>query len=118
MLGFFSDGIKAFYDDLASSGLAENLLIMQWSEFGRRPDENASGGTDHGTAGHMFIVGDAVRGGLYGGQPSLEATDVDFGQMRFTTDFRRVYATILDRWLGLEHDSVLGAKFAPLDLLH
>ena len=65
----------------------------------------------------MFVIGDSVRGGLYGGQPSLEPTDLDFGQMRSTTDFRRVYATVLDRWLGVEHQLVLGEKFEPIGFL-
>jgi uncharacterized protein (DUF1501 family) len=117
LLSYFSKGIKAFYDDLRESGLAENLLILQWSEFGRRPDENSSAGTDHGTAGHLFIIGDPVQGGLYGDQPSLAAADLDFGQMRFGVDFRRVYATILDRWLEVDSRLILNATFENLGFL-
>jgi uncharacterized protein (DUF1501 family) len=112
LLGFFSDGVKAFYDDMAEHGLADQTLVMQWSEFGRRPEENNSVGTDHGTASTMFVIGDAVRGGLYGEQPSLAAADLDTaGNMKFKVDFRSVYATVLDGWLGADSKSVLGAQF-------
>lgn len=115
-LGYFSQTVKAFYDDLSQNGLGKNLVMMQWSEFGRRLSENGSEGTDHGTAAPMFVIGDPVRGGLYGRAPSLAASDLDFGQMRFTTDFREVYATMLDRWLGMESSLVLGEKYEGLGL--
>ncbi|HLG16098.1 MAG TPA: DUF1501 domain-containing protein [Blastocatellia bacterium] len=118
LLKWFSEGVRAFYDDLAEHGIAEDVLIMEWSEFGRRPGENASFGTDHGTVGQMFIIGDAVRGGLHGEQPSLAASALDpAGNPMFTVDFREVYATILDRWLGVDSRAVLGAQFPPLDFL-
>src|SRR5262249_53690804 len=108
LLGNFSKGVKAFYDDMAAHGLADKLLMMSWSEFGRRPNENASRGTDHGTASPQFVIGDPVHSGLYGEQPSL--TDLDSaGNMKVKVDFRSIYATILDKWLGSDSQSVLGA---------
>lgn len=115
--------IKAFYDDLAtittSAGVAQDrVMILAYSEFGRRVQEN-NGGTDHGTAGLAFCVGKAVKGGLYGGYPDLGNLDNN-GNMRFTTDFRSLYATVLDRWLGLATsttDSLLGSTYTRLGLL-
>src|ERR1051325_1144645 len=104
---------------MAGHGLADNVVVMTWTEVGRRPNENASHGTDHGTSNVMFIVGNPVRGGkLYGQQPSLEATALDSGgNMRFTLDFRAVYATILDRWLGADSRSILGASYENVGFL-
>jgi uncharacterized protein (DUF1501 family) len=115
-----SEAIKLFYDDMKEHGLNENCLLMTYSEFGRRPYENASMGTDHGAAGNLLVVGDAVKGGdLYGLQPSLAASDFDAGgNLRFTTDFRSVYATLLDRWLAeIESERILGARFPHLGFL-
>jgi uncharacterized protein (DUF1501 family) len=118
LLRWFSDAVKTFYDDLANHGLADNVVMMQWSEFGRRPNENASFGTDHGTAAPLFVIGNPVRGGLYGQQPSLAATELDAaGNMKFTVDFRSVYATLLDRWLGVDSRSVLGGAFENVGFL-
>jgi uncharacterized protein (DUF1501 family) len=112
LLQYFSDGVKAFYDDMIEHELADKVMIMQWSEFGRRPNENNSLGTDHGTSSSLFIIGNPVAGGLYGQQPSLEATALDeAGNMKFTVDFRSVYATVIDRWLGGDSREVLGASF-------
>src|SRR6185295_14807104 len=103
LLGWFSDAVKSFYDDMASHGLADNVVKMQWSEFGRRPNENASFGTDHGTAAPLFVIGNPVRGGFYGEQPSLAATELDLaGNVKFKVDFREVYATVLEKWLGAD----------------
>ena len=115
--------IKAFYDDLATittaSGLAQDrVMILAYSEFGRRVQEN-NGGTDHGTAGLSFCVGKAVKGGLYGGYPDLGNLDGN-GNMKFTTDFRSLYATVLDRWLGqatATTNTLLGATYPRLTFL-
>jgi len=115
--------IKAFYDDLATistaSGTAQDrVMILGYSEFGRRVQEN-DGGTDHGTAGLSFCVGRAVKGGIYGGYPDLGNLDGN-GNMRFTTDFRSLYATVLDRWLGQATsatDSLLGSSYPRLGFL-
>ena len=118
LLKWFSDAVKSFYDDMAQHGLADNVVMMQWSEFGRRPNENASFGTDHGTAAPLFVIGNPVRGGLYGQQPSLAATELDpAGNMKFTVDFRLVYATILDRWLGVDSRTILGGQFENVGFL-
>jgi uncharacterized protein (DUF1501 family) len=112
LLKWFSDGVRSFYDDMAQHGLADNVVMIEWSEFGRRPNENASFGTDHGTAAPLLVIGNPVRGGLYGEQPSLAATDLDSaGNMKFTVDFRSVYATLLDKWLGVDSKAVLGGAF-------
>jgi uncharacterized protein (DUF1501 family) len=118
LLKWFSEAVKLFHDDLTEHGLADDVLIMQWSEFGRRPGENASLGTDHGTASPIFIMGNPVRGGLYGEQPSLAATELDqAGNVKFKVDFREVYATILDRWLGADSKVVLGDQYSNLGFL-
>lgn len=109
LLGELGDALAAFYADLASYGKDGDVLTMTWSEFGRRAAENASEGTDHGTAAPMFLLGGGVSGGLYGKPVSL--TDLDNGNLKFTTDFRSVYATVLDRWVGVPADEILGAHF-------
>lgn len=116
LLAQVSQSIKAFYDDMAAHNLADNVVMMTWSEFGRRPNENASRGTDHGTASVQFVVGNPVHGGVYGTQPSL--TDLDSaGNMKFKVDFRAVYATILDKWLSADSRSILGGQFEDVGFL-
>jgi uncharacterized protein (DUF1501 family) len=118
LMRWFSQAVKLFYDDLAEHGLADDTVIMEWSEFGRRPGENASLGTDHGSSAPLFVVGNPVRGGLYGEPPSLAATALDAaGNPTFTVDFRAVYATLLDRWLGADSKTILGAQFENLGFL-
>jgi uncharacterized protein (DUF1501 family) len=118
LLKWFSEGAKALYDDAAEHGLADNVLMMNWSEFGRRPNENGSLGTDHGTAAPMFIVGSPVLGGLYGEQPSLAAIDRDLeGNMKFKVDFRSVYSTVLEQWLGADAQQILGGTFDNVGFL-
>lgn len=118
LLKWFSEAVKLFYDDLTEHNLADNTVIMQWSEFGRRPGENASLGTDHGTAAPLFVIGNPVQGGLYGEQPSLAATALDgAGNPKYRIDFREVYATILDRWLGTDATAVLGASYPNVGFL-
>jgi len=107
-----SDGLAAFQADLDGMGASENVLTLAFSEFGRRVHENANGGTDHGTASEMFLLGKSVKGGLYGAYPSL--TDLDQGDLKYTTDFRAVYATVLDRWLGTNSEAVLGKRYEDL----
>jgi uncharacterized protein (DUF1501 family) len=91
----------------------DRTLILTYSEFGRRPRENQSGGTDHGTAGMLFAFGPHVRGGVHGEAPSLRALD-DGGNLRHTTDFRRVYASVLERWWQLPSERVLQRRFEPV----
>lgn len=112
LLEYFSDGVKAFYDDMIEHELADKVLLLQWSEFGRRPNQNNSLGTDHGTASSLFIIGNPVAGGLYGEQPSLDALALDeAGNLKFTVDFRSVYATVIDGWLGGDSEQVLGSRY-------
>jgi uncharacterized protein (DUF1501 family) len=108
--------VCAFYKDLKRCGSADRVLTFTFSEFGRRVPENYSGGTDHGLAQPMFLFGPAVRAGVHGKQPSL--TDLDEnGNLRVQIDFRQVYAAILERWLGVPSEPILGGKFRPLDCL-
>ncbi len=116
LLGDFARSIRAFLDDLAAAKLADGVLLMAFSEFGRRPTENGSLGTDHGTAGPVILAGSKAKAGLIGETPRLgELVD---GDLRWSIDFRRVYATLLDRWLGLPAEAVLGQRFEPLSMLH
>ena len=91
------------------------MVTVVYSEFGRRVAANASGGTDHGTAAPVLVAGPRVRGGFYGAEPNL--ADLDQGDIRFTTDFRSVYATVLEGVLGVDSKVGLGARFAPLGFL-
>ena len=115
LLSDLSRSLKAFLDDLAADSLADRVLILAFSEFGRRVSENASAGTDHGAAGPVFLAGPSVKLGLIGPYPSL--TDLDDGDLKHHTDFRRVYASVLDQWLGIPSSPILGAHFHPLPLL-
>ncbi len=110
------ESLKAFLDDLAASRLADRVVVMVFSEFGRRVQENGSIGTDHGTAGPVLLAGPCVRPGLVGTYPSL--MDLADGDLKMTVDFRRVYATILQTWLGLSAKEALGGTFEPLPLFH
>ncbi len=110
-----NEAISAFQADIDAHGHGDDVLIMVWTEFGRRPQENAQAGTDHGSAVPMFLIGNAVNGGFHGEPPSL--TNLDNGNLRFTTDFRSVYATILEGWLQAPAADILGAQFPQLDLL-
>ena len=110
LLQQLAEGLAAFYTDLEAHNSADNVVVMTWSEFGRRVEENASQGTDHGTAAPLFVLGSAVQGGVYGEPPDLTHLDAN-GNLVFTTDFRSVYATVLDRWLGAPASAVLGGDF-------
>jgi uncharacterized protein (DUF1501 family) len=110
-----SDSITAFFRDLSARGHRDRLLIMTFSEFGRRARENGSRGTDHGSGAPMFLVGGRVRSGVVGEHPSLG--QLDDGNLRHHTDFRQVYATVLDRWLGVPSRQVLGQEFTHTDVL-
>ncbi len=113
LLGLLGNGLLAFFNDLAAHGNDKRVLAMTFSEFGRRVTQNSSNGTDHGTAMPVFIAGGSVRGGIYGDHPSL--TDLDRGgNLKFGTDFRAVYATVIQRWLGRDPSTVLDGTFAPL----
>lgn len=115
LLAQFSDAMGAFYEDLAAHGNERRVLTLTFSEFGRRIEENGSRGTDHGEASPLFLIGGAVKGGLYGTLPDLGSTNM--GNLRYTIDFRSVYATVLERWLGRPSTTVLGGAFAKLPVL-
>jgi uncharacterized protein (DUF1501 family) len=115
LLEQLAESVAALVDDLARDRLLDRVLLMTFSDFGRTLRENGRHGTDHGTAAPLFLAGGALRPGLVGAHPSL--TDLDGGEMRVHTDFRRVYASLLDHWLGIDSQAVLGAKFAPLPIL-
>ena len=116
LLQTFADGIIAFYNDLVAHGKADNVVIMTWSEFGRRVEENGSQGTDHGTAAPLFILGNPVSKGIFGEPPSLSSLDQN-GNLKYTVDFRSVYATVLDRWMGAASKDVLGGSFSSQNFL-
>ena len=105
LLMYTADALRGFIDDVKRLGRGDDVAVMIFTEFGRRVEENGSLGTDHGTATPMFIVGKGVKGGLYGRHPSL--TDLDDGNLKMTTDFRRVYATMIDEWLGCSQTSTI-----------
>jgi uncharacterized protein (DUF1501 family) len=115
LLAELSNAMKAFYDDLGAHGNDKRTLTMTFSEFGRRVAENASRGTDHGEAAPVFLVGGGVKGGLYGTHPSMDA--LDNGDIKFTTDFRSVYATVIEKWFGRPSTGIIAGSFPTLPVL-
>jgi uncharacterized protein (DUF1501 family) len=116
LLRELGDSVKAFVEDMKAQGNMERVLLMTFSEFGRRVSENANGGTDHGAAAPMFIVGSKVKAGFLGRQPSLAPADLSQGDLKYTTDFRSVYAAVLEGWLQTRSEPILGRKFEPLQI--
>jgi uncharacterized protein (DUF1501 family) len=110
----FSSAVKAFMDDLGAAKLADRVTVLAFSEFGRRVQENGSAGTDHGTAGPVFLAGPGVKAGLVGTTPSL--MDLQDGDLKVGLDFRRIYASVLEDWLGLPSETALSGKFEHLPL--
>jgi uncharacterized protein (DUF1501 family) len=117
LMGTLNDGLLAFYTDLQNQGLLSDTLILQFSEFGRRISENGSQGTDHGAGGLMLAIGGAVRGGIYGTAanlnpaPSNPTLENNGGDVRYETDFRSVYARVIESWLGASSIAILGADY-------
>ena len=117
LMNTLNGAVTAFYTDLSNQGLLDDTLLIQFSEFGRRISENGSAGTDHGAAGLMLAMGGGVRGGLYGTAADLRAApdnptlENNGNDVRHETDFRSVYATVIDRWLGADSRAVLGQDF-------
>lgn len=109
------DSLNAFQKDISAQGNGGKVLTMMFSEFGRRVAQNGSGGTDHGTAAPMFLVGDMVKPGLLGTHPSL--TKLDGGDLIYNTDFRQVYATVLNDWMGADDKAILGKTYTKADVL-
>jgi uncharacterized protein (DUF1501 family) len=116
LLNRLSGALKAFLDDLATAKLAERVTVLVFSEFGRTVKENGSGGTDHGTAGPVFLAGPSIKAGIVGTMPKLLDPDPKHGDLRVVTDFRQVYATALESWLGLPAKAALGGSFKQLPL--
>jgi uncharacterized protein (DUF1501 family) len=115
LLGQIANAVAGFFAQLQQGNNADRVLVMTYSEFGRRVRENGSRGTDHGAASCLFVVGPGVKGGPVGAHPKLD--DLADGDLKFHTDFRQVYATLLDGWLGCDSRAVLGSKFDPVPLL-
>ncbi len=115
LLESLGKGLGAFVKDIKDKGLQDKVLVMTFSEFGRRVAENASSGTDHGTAAPMLLIGRAVSPGVHGIHPSL--TDLDQGDLKYQIDFRSVYATVLGQWMGVRSDPILGGHFSTMDIL-
>jgi uncharacterized protein (DUF1501 family) len=117
LMASLNDGLLAFYNDLINQGLLSQSLILQFSEFGRRITENGSGGTDHGAASTLFAIGGSVRGGIFGIAPNLNpdpnnpTLENNGGDVHYETDFRSVYARVIDNWLGGDSVAVLGGDY-------
>ena len=116
LMGYLDTALSSFYQDLAGHGMSDRVLVATWSEFGRRPKENASAGTDHGTAAPVFLIGDSVKGGLIGSQPSLTKLEAS-GNLGYDVDFRSVYQEILDSHLGVDSKEVFTESFEKLSVL-
>ena len=111
-----SEGVACFFDDLREHGVGDNMIMLMFSEFGRRTHDNGSG-TDHGAAGAVFVLGEPVKGGQYGEYPSLEARDLEQGDVVPNHDFRGVYSTILEDWLRLDAKPIVEGSFEKLSYL-
>jgi len=115
LMGYLDSAVSGFFKNLAGSAQEGRVVLAAYSEFGRRVAANGSDGTDHGTAAPVFVVGPKVKGGFYGDEPSL--TDLDNGDLKFTTDFRSVYATLLQEVIGVDAKASLGKSFTPVPFL-
>lgn len=115
LLKELSDGLAAFYSDLEAHNVHDEVLVLVFSEFGRRVAENGARGTDHGTAAPMFVLGSGVKGGIYGEHPDFG--NLDNGDLKYKIDFRNVYATILDRWMKADSREILFHKFDDLGFI-
>ena len=117
LLKTYSEAMEVFVKDLEASDSFKDTLILTFSEFGRRVQQNAASGTDHGAANNLFIIGkDLNKPGIYNDSPDLSNLDNN-GDLKYTIDFRSVYATLLDQWLGASHSKVLGSSFETLDFI-
>jgi uncharacterized protein (DUF1501 family) len=114
--------IDAFMQELRAHNAADDMIMLLWSEFGRRVKENGSG-TDHGAGGVALVIGERVKGGMYGAYPSLRTADLTrqregmFGNLRYSYDFRGLYATLIERWFGLDAAEIVGGRFEQLALV-
>ena len=115
LLQQLADALVAFRQAMQQVGRWEQVLVMTYSEFGRRPAENSSRGTDHGTSAPHFVLGGKVKGGLYGRQPSLQ--DLEKGDLKFNVDYRSLYTTIGRRWWGLKAEFLDGKPYPMIDFI-
>ena len=111
-----SRAVADFYEDLQQHNAGHNVMLLIFTEFGRRVHDNGSG-TDHGSGGHAFVVGEAVKGGLYAEYPSLEENKLLEGDLHFNNDFRGLYSTILEKWMGLDAKPIVNGTFEQLDFI-
>ena len=111
-----SAAVRDFQSDLVASDAADNMTLLVFTEFGRRVRDNGSG-TDHGSGGIAFVVGENVKGGIYGEYPSLEESKLLEGDLHFNNDFRGLYSTLLEKWIGLDAKSVVGGAFEQMDFI-
>jgi uncharacterized protein (DUF1501 family) len=114
LMNTLNQGVGAFWADLKQQNNADRVVMMTFSEFGRRVETNASGGTDHGAAAPMFVIGPSLKAGIYARHPSL--TDLDQGDLKYAVDFRNVYATVLQNWLDAPSKPILGDQFKTIDM--
>ena len=108
-----SNAIADFYADLSEHGASDNVTLLVFTEFGRRVHDNGSG-TDHGSGGVAFVIGDAVKGGLYGEYPSLAPDKLLEGDLHYNNDFRSLYSTLADKWMGLDPNAIVGGSFEQM----
>jgi uncharacterized protein (DUF1501 family) len=111
-----SEGIDAFFQDLRAHDAADDVLMLVWSEFGRRVKDNGAG-TDHGAGSVAFILGEHVTGGMYGEYPSLKREDLTLGNLKYNVDFRSTYATILDRWMKIDAQPIVNGNFEEFAII-
>jgi uncharacterized protein (DUF1501 family) len=116
LLDELADGLASLKSALVEINRWDSTLVMTYAEFGRRPQENLSGGTDHGTASAHFVLGGRVKGGLYGDAPRFDRLDGN-GNLAYAVDFRSLYATAMERWWGMPSQTVLGERYALLDIV-
>jgi uncharacterized protein (DUF1501 family) len=113
LLQIYSEAVSAFVADLKAQNRFRDVMLLTFSEFGRRVKQNASGGTDHGTASNMFIVAENLKkAGVYNEPPNL--SDLDEGDLKHAVDFKQVYATVLDNWLRADSSIVLGRSYEKM----
>jgi uncharacterized protein (DUF1501 family) len=105
-----SEAVAAFFEDLRAHDAADDVIMLLWSEFGRRARDNGSG-TDHGAGGTAFVLGEAIKGGMYGEYPSLRDGDLTLGNLTYSNDFRSTYSTILERWFNVEAKPIVNGSF-------
>jgi uncharacterized protein (DUF1501 family) len=110
-----SEGVAAFFEDLRAHNAADDVMMLIWSEFGRRVKDNGAG-TDHGAGSVAFVLGEHVKGGMYGEYPSLKADDLTLGNLKYNNDFRSTYSTILEKWMNLEASPIVNGKFEQFAL--